>query len=292
VSERDHDEEAGAVRTGLAVTACLCVVEFAGGWVTNSLALLTDAAHMLIDVGALGLTWFALWIGSRPASPQKTFGYYRAEILAAFVNGVVLCGIVGFVAVEAWHRLGDPPRVAGGGMLAVATTGLVVNVFVATRLHAHRTGSLNLRGAYLHVVSDLLGSIGAMVAAIVILVTGWTTADALASAVIAVLILRGAWALVGEAVDVLMEGVPAHVDMTILQAALEAVDGIVEVHDLHVWTLTTGRHALSAHAVVAGTRSHDAILDGLMDVCRSRFEIDHVTIQVEGRNRRSTEPEH
>ena len=177
-------------------------------------------------------------------------------------------------------------------MLVVATVGLAVNVFVARRLHAHQHASLNLRGAYLHVVSDLLGSVGAIIAAIVILVTGWTTADALASIGIAVLILRGAWALVGEAVDVLMEGVPSHVDMTLLQAALEAVDGIAEVHDLHVWTLTTGRHALSAHAVVAGTRGHDAVLDGLMDVCRSRFEIDHVTIQIEGRNRRSSEPQH
>jgi cobalt-zinc-cadmium efflux system protein len=204
----------------------------------------------------------------------------------------VLCGIVGFIAVEAWWRLHDPPDVAGGGMLAIAAAGLVVNVFVAMRLHAHRHGSLNLRGAYLHVLSDLLGSGGAMLAAVVIIATGWTTADALASVGIAVLILRGAWALVGEAVDVLMEGVPAHVDLAVLQTALEAVEGIAEVHDLHVWTLTTGRHALSAHAVVTGVRRHDVVLDGLMDVCRSRFQIDHVTIQIEERNRRASEPEH
>jgi len=292
VAERDHADEAGALRTGLVVTAGLCLAELVGGWLTNSLALLTDAVHMFTDVGALGLTWFALWIGSRPASPQKTFGYYRAEILAAFVNGVVLCGLVAFVAVEAWQRLHDPPAVAGGGMLAVAIGGLAVNIFVARRLHAHQHASLNLRGAYLHVVSDLLGSVGAIVAAVVILLTGWTTADAVASVVIAVLILRGAWTLVGEAVDVLMEGVPAHVDVAVLQATLEAVDGIAEVHDLHVWTLTTGRHALSAHAVVDGSRTHEVILDALMDVCRRQFEIDHVTIQVEGRNRRSSEPQH
>lgn len=292
MSERDHAEETGAVRTGLAITAALCVCELVGGWLTNSLALLTDAVHMFTDVGALGLTWFALWIGSRPATPQKTFGYYRAEILAAFVNGVLLCGVVAFIALEAWHRLDDPPDVAGAGMFGIAALGLAVNVFVASRLHAHRHASLNLRGAYLHVVSDLLGSVAALVAAVVILTTGWTTVDALASLAIGALILRGAWTLVGEAVDVLMEGVPAHVEIGALQEALESIDGIAEVHDLHVWTLTTGRHALSAHAVVTGGRGHDAVLDALMDVCRARFRIEHVTIQIEGRNRRESEPAH
>jgi cobalt-zinc-cadmium efflux system protein len=292
VSDREHADEAGAIRTGLAMTAGLCLAELVGGWLTNSLALLTDAVHMFTDVGALALTWFALWICSRPASPQKTYGYYRAEILAAFVNGVVLCGVVGFVLVEAWRRLHDPPPVAGGGMLVVAVAGLAVNVFVALRLHAHRHASLNLRGAYLHVVSDLLGSVGAIVAAVAIVTTGWALADPLASVAIAVLILRGAWALVGEAVDVLMEGVPPHVDLGALQAALEDVDGIAEVHDLHVWTLTTGRHALSAHAVVSGAAGRDAMLDALMDVCRAGFQIEHVTIQLEERNRRESEPAH
>jgi cobalt-zinc-cadmium efflux system protein len=292
VHDRDHAGEAGAVRSGLAITAALCLGELAGGWWTNSLALVTDAMHMFTDVGALGLTWFALWIGSRPASPQKTYGYYRAEILAAFVNGVVLCAVVGVVLVEAWRRLHDPPVVAGMGMLAVAAAGFAVNAVVAMRLHAHRHSSLNLRGAYLHVVSDLLGSVGAVAAALVILATGWSVADAVASIAIAVLILRGAWTLVGEAIDVLMEGVPRHVELAAVQAALESVDGIAEVHDLHVWTLTTGRHALSAHAVVTGGRGHDALLDALTDVCRARFRIEHVTIQIEGRNRRESEPSH
>ena len=292
MSHRDHAVEAGAVRTGLAVTAALCVAELVGGWLTNSLALLSDAMHMFTDVGALGLTWFALWIADRPASSQKTYGYYRAEILAAFVNGVVLCVLVGIVLIEAWRRLHEPPEVAGTGMLVIAAGGLAVNVFVARRLHAHQHASLNMRGAYLHVVSDLLGSVGAIAAALVILATGWTTADALASIGIAILILRGAWTLVGEAIDVLMEGVPAHVELAQLQAALEGIDGIAEVHDLHVWTLTTGRHALSAHAVVTGVHGHDAVLDALTDVCRDRFQIDHVTIQIEGRNRRADEPVH
>ncbi len=149
-----------------------------------------------------------------------------------------------------------------------------------------------MRGAYLHVISDLLGSVGAIVAALVILATGWTTADALASIGIAILILRGAWTLVGEAIDVLMEGVPAHVELAQLQAALEGIDGIADVHDLHVWTLTTGRHALSAHAVITGACAHDTVLDALTDVCRARFRIEHVTIQIEGRNRRADEPVH
>jgi len=292
VNDRDHAVEAGAVRTGLTITAALCVAELVGGWWTNSLALLSDAMHMFTDVGALGLTWFALWIADRPASSQKTYGYYRAEILAAFVNGVVLCVLVGIVLIEAWRRLHEPTEVAGSGMLVIAALGLAVNVFVARRLHAHQHASLNLRGAYLHVISDLLGSIGAIAAAVVILATGWTTADALASIGIAILILRGAWTLVGEAIDVLMEGVPAHVELAALQSALEAIDGIAEVHDLHVWTLTTGRHALSAHAVVTGGRGHDAVLDALTDVCRDRFRIEHVTIQIEGRNRRADEPVH
>lgn len=292
MSGRSHAEEAGAVRTGLTVTAGLCVAEVIGGWATNSLALLTDAAHMLTDVGALALSWFALWIGTRPASAQKTFGYYRAEILAAFANGVVLCGVVVVITLEAWSRLQAPPAVAGRGMAMVAALGLGVNVFVATRLHAHRHASLNLRGAYLHVVSDLLGSVGALAAALVIVATGWTLADPIASLLIGLLILRGAWTLVGEAVDVLMEGVPPHVDLGALQRALESVDGIGEVHDLHVWTLTTGRYALSAHAVTTRDGDHDRVLDAATDVCRHDFGIEHVTIQVEGRNRRATEPQH
>lgn len=292
MDDRDHAGETGALRTGLALTACFCVAELAGGLLTNSLALVTDAAHMLTDVGALGLTWFAVWIGSRPASAQKTFGYYRAEILAAFVNGVVLCVVVVFVLFEAWRRLHDPPPVAAGGMLVVALAGFAVNAVVAARLHVHRGASLNLRGAYLHVVGDLLGSVGASVAAGVILATGWTVADALASLAIAVLILRGAWALVREAIDVLMEAVPAHVDLDSLREALEAVPGVAEVHDLHAWTLTTGRYALSAHAVASGEVSHDAMLESLACVCGERFGIDHVTIQIERENRRAAEPAH
>src|SRR6266478_1063786 len=196
--ERDHARELGAVRSGLAATALLCVVELVGGSLTNSLALISDAAHMFTDMAALGLTLFALWICSRPASETKTFGYYRAEILAALVNGVVLWVIVVFIVAEAWRRLHDPPPVAGRGLLALALAGLAVNAVVALRLREHRARSLNLRGAYLHVLSDLLGSFGAAAAGLVIVLTGWNAADALASGLIAALILLGSWALVRE----------------------------------------------------------------------------------------------
>ena len=289
---RDHAEERGALRTGLAVSVLMCGVEVVGGWLTNSLALVTDAAHMVTDIGALGLTLFALWIGSRPASETKTFGYYRAEILAALLNGVVLWLVVVLIVAEAWRRLWQPPAVAGGGLLVVAAFGLGVNAFVARRLRPHSAHSLNLHGAYLHVLSDLLGSAGALVAGLVILTTGWTTADALASMLIAALILVGSWSLVREAVDVLMEAVPRHIDVETLRRALELVPGADEVHDLHVWTLTTGRYALSAHAVLCTGAVHDDVLTAMTELCAREFSIDHVTIQIEHESRRAGEPAH
>jgi cobalt-zinc-cadmium efflux system protein len=293
VHARDHARELGALRSGLAITAALCVVELVGGWLTNSLALMSDAGHMFTDVAALGLTLFALWIGTRRASDTKTFGYYRAEIHAALVNGVALWVIVLFILAEAWRRLNDPPPVASAGMLAVATAGLAVNCVVALRLRAHRHDSLNLRGAYLHVLSDLLGSVGAVVAGLAILLTGWNAADAIASALIALLILVSSWVLVSEAVDVLMEAVPAHIDVDALRRSLERVPGTGEVHDLHVWSLTTGRYALSAHAVVTVDHAaDDAILAAMADVCARDFHIDHVTIQIEHESRRAAEPAH
>ncbi|TMA83441.1 MAG: cation transporter [Deltaproteobacteria bacterium] len=289
---RDHARELGAVRTGLFLASVLCLTEAVGGYLTNSLALVSDAAHVMGDVGALGLTLFALWVGTRPASESKTFGYHRAEILAALVNGVILWVVGILIVLEAWHRLQAPPAVAGPGMLAVALVGLAVNAFVARRLREHQGHSLNLRGAYLHVLSDLLGSIGAAVAGVVIVVGDWRPADALASLLIVGLIVFGSWALVREAVDVLMEAVPAHIDVETLRLALERVPGTDEVHDLHVWSLTTGRYALSAHAVVNGAAGDDAILAAMADLCAREFQIEHVTIQIEHESRRAAEPAH
>ena len=289
---RDHVRELAAVRTGLFLASVLCLTEAVGGYLTNSLALVSDAAHVMGDVGALGLTLFALWVGTRPASESKTFGYHRAEILAALVNGVILWVVGILIVLEAWHRLQAPPAVAGPGMLAVALVGLAVNAFVARRLREHQGHSLNLRGAYLHVLSDLLGSIGAAVAGVVIVVGDWRPADALASLLIVGLIVFGSWALVREAVDVLMEAVPAHIDVETLRLALERVPGTDEVHDLHVWSLTTGRYALSAHAVVNGAAGDDAILAAMADLCAREFQIEHVTIQIEHESRRAAEPVH
>jgi len=290
---RDHARELAAVRTSLAITALFGVAELIGGWLTNSLALMSDAAHMFTDVAALALSLFALWICARPASETKTFGYYRAEILAALLNGMALWVIVVFIVAEAWRRLQDPPAVAGAGMLAVAVAGLAVNVFVAYRLREHRERSLNLRGAYLHVLSDLLGSVGTVAAGVIIVTTGWNAVDAVASALIAGLILLSSWALVSEAVDVLMEAVPGHIDVEALRRSLEGVPGTDEVHDLHVWSLTSGRYALSAHAVIAPEQADcDAILAAMAEVCARDFQIQHVTIQIEHESRRAAEPTH
>jgi cobalt-zinc-cadmium efflux system protein len=293
VTDRRHRaEEQRALISALGLTGFLCGVEFVGGWWTNSLALVSDAIHMLTDMGALALALFALWIAGREASDSKTFGWYRAEILAALVNGVVLCVLVLFIVAAAWGRLFDPPAVEGGPLVLVATAGLVVNVIVARRLREHEHHSLGVRGAYLHVLSDLLGSIGAVVAGLVIWLTGWTPADAIASAVIAGLVLVRAFGLVREAVDVLMEAVPPHIDVESLRRGLERVPGTHEVHDLHVWTLTTGRYALSAHAVVSGAVRDDAVLDAMAELCAREFRIDHVTIQIEHTSPCATEPMH
>ena len=289
---RDRAGELQALRVGLAVTALLCLAELIGGWLTNSLALISDAAHMFTDVGALALAVFAVRFAARPASQQKTFGYHRAEILAALVNGVVLWVVVFFILWEAWQRFLEPETVRARGMLVVAVFGLVANVVVALRLRAHRDESLNLRGAYLHVVSDLLGSIGAVAAGVVLVTTGWAGADAVASVGIAILILAGSWRLVREAVDVLMEAVPPHVDLERLERALASVPGTCEIHDLHVWSITTGHCALSVHAVVDGSASDDEILDAMEALCARDFLIDHATIQLERASRRATERGH
>jgi cobalt-zinc-cadmium efflux system protein len=289
---RDHAREWRAVRSGLLIAFALSLAELLGGYLTNSLALMGDAAHSFADAAALALTLFALWIAARPASPSKTYGYYRAEILAALVNGMALWVVVIFIAREAWQRLWQPEPVVGTGMLAIAIAAFAANGVVALRLHEHRGESLNLRGAYLHVLSDLLGSVGAIGAGAAVVWGGWYRADAVVGVLIAGLILISSWSLVREAVDVLMEAVPRHVDVARLQAALERVPGTHEVHDLHVWTITSGQHALSAHAVADGTIGADRILAAMTELCAREFHIEHVTIQIEGESRRALERGH
>lgn len=278
-ADRAHDRR--ALRWALTLTAVFCVVEFVGGWLTNSLALLSDAVHMLTDVGALALGLFALWVAGRPPSDSKTFGYHRAEILAALANGVALGAAVLFILAEAWERLHAPSPVATGGMMAVAAIGMAVNVVCARLLAPGETDSLNRRAAFLHVISDLLGSLGALIAGAVILFTGWSGADALAAALISVLILYSAWQLVRESLDVLMEAVPSHIELEQLRDAMASIPGACRVHDLHVWTLTTGRHALAAHVVVDAGADGDAVLEAMRALLAERFAVHHVTIQLE-----------
>jgi len=287
---RERDQR--ALRMALVLTASFLGVEIVGGILANSLALLSDAAHMFTDVVALGLASFAVRIAGRPATDTKTYGYHRAEILVALLNGLVLWVIVIGILWKAWERLLDPPEVLGGSVAVVAAVGLVVNLIAARMLSDAASHNLNVRGALLHVVADVLGSLGALVAGGVILITGWTAADAVASVVIGALVLFSSWTLVREAVDILMEAVPRHIDLDELRSALEAVPGTNEVHDLHVWSLTTGRYALSAHAVIAEGTPGDHVLAEMTERLATQFAIDHVTIQLEGRSRRHAEPAH
>ena len=264
-----------------ALSASFMVVQVVVGWWTNSLALLADAAHLFVDAAGVGLSLFAVWFAERPATAEKTYGYYRVEILAALVNGVVLCVLAIAILVEAWDRVRVPHAVSAGPVLVVAVAGLGVNLLAAWLLHAGAGESLNVRGAYLEVLGDALSSAAVIVAAAVILVTGWTTADALASAAIGFLILPRTFALLKQAVNVLLEGVPAHLDLGEIETALRGVPGVKRVHDLHVWTLTSGREAMSVHVEVEPGTPPDRILDELHVVLHARFGIDHTTIQVE-----------
>jgi cobalt-zinc-cadmium efflux system protein len=271
----------GALVTTLGLTVAFMLVEFAAGLWTGSLALVADAGHMLTDAGALALALFASWVAARPPTPAKTYGYYRAEILAALVNAVVLLAVAGVVLYEAWRRILTPSAVLGVPMAVVAAAGLAVNVTGAWLLHRGARESLNVRAAYLEVVSDALSSLAVLVAAGVVITTGVTLADPLASAAIALLIVPRTWRLLRQAVNVLLEGTPAHLELTEIEAAMTQVAGVRRVHDLHVWTLTSGREAMSAHVVVADVRESERLLEALHALLHARFGIDHTTIQLE-----------
>jgi cobalt-zinc-cadmium efflux system protein len=265
----------------LALTATFMVAELIGGLVANSLALLADSAHMLTDVGALALSLFALWFAQRPATTEKTYGYLRMEILAALLNGATLLVLSFLIFAEAWDRFNDPVAVRGGLMMAVAVGGLVVNIVAALMLHRSAGESLNVRGAYLHVLGDLLGSIGAIAAAGVILATGWTPADPLISVFVGLLILVSSFKLVRESVDVLLEAVPRHLDLEEIRDAICRIPGVESVHDLHVWTVTSGYFAMSGHALVRDAEQTQTVVQAIHDRMHERFGITHVTVQVE-----------
>jgi cobalt-zinc-cadmium efflux system protein len=275
--------ELARLRLVLFLTAGFMVVEAVGGYLARSLALVADAGHMLADVGALGMSLIALQLSRRPANWAKTYGYVRLEILAALGNGAVLLGMAGAIAWQAWSRLRAPVEVDGPLLVTIAAGGLVVNLIAARLLHAHAHGSLNTRGAYLHVLGDLLGSVGALAAGAIVWATGWQAADPIVSVAIALLIVVGAWRLVREAADVLLEAAPAHVDVERVHADLRDVPGLHDIHDLHVWTLTSGFVALSGHGVIDDPYHQRAVLDEVRHRLR-RHGIEHVTFQLEPRD--------
>ncbi|MDH3290404.1 MAG: cation diffusion facilitator family transporter [Gemmatimonadota bacterium] len=269
-----------AIALVLVVTVAYMGVEVIGGLAANSLALLADAGHMFADVGALALALFAAWFAKRPATPEKTYGYLRLEILAALVNGAALMVVAGLIVRDAVHRLTAPPAVDPTILIGVASVGLVVNLFGAWMLHGGHRESLNVRGAYLHVLGDLLGSLGALGAGVIIVVSGWVVADPLISIGIALLILVGAWRLVRDSTDVLLEATPRHIRLGDVERSIATIGGVDEVHDLHVWTLTSGVVAMSGHAVVVDPGQGQRVLE-TAQARLSDLGIRHVTLQIE-----------
>ncbi|HVO22230.1 MAG TPA: cation diffusion facilitator family transporter [Candidatus Margulisiibacteriota bacterium] len=276
---RDHDRRALALT--LAITAAYCLVELAGGVFTNSLALLSDAGHMFADVAALGISLFAARLSQLQPTASKTFGYHRVEILAAFVNGLALWLVVGLIFHEAYQRVHQPPIVGSVGMIVIAAIGLAVNVFSLQILRHSQAASLNVRAAFVHVLGDALGSIGALVAGVTMLIWGWYLADPLVSVGIGGLILYSSWGIVRESVDILMQGTPREMRLQDIERCLLAIASVREVHDLHVWTLTSGRYLLSVHLVVSPGDATRPVIDAAQTQLRERFGIGHTTVQVD-----------
>ncbi|HZC46987.1 MAG TPA: cation diffusion facilitator family transporter [Candidatus Acidoferrum sp.] len=280
----------------LGVTSLYFITELVGGYLTGSLALLSDAVHMLTDIAALCLGLLTLWISARPASSAKTYGYLRAEILGALLNGLFLWVLVVFIWIEAFGRLRNPRPVSGLAVMVIALVGIGVNTFSAwmtsTESHGGHQHGMAMRSVFVHVISDLVGSVGVLASGALNYFTGWMQADPAVSILIGVLVLYGSWGLVREGVDILMESVPRHIDLDEMRTDLLAVTGTEEVHDLHVWCLTTRQIALSAHAVVAADADRDRVLAEMCHLLQTKFDIHHLTLQLERDNRRQHEPEH
>ena len=284
MSHHGHSHRARSSRAlglVLALTVGYTAAEIVGGLLTGSLALLADAGHMIGDSAALGLALGAAWLAGRPATPKRSFGYRRAEILAALVNGVALVAIAIWVFVEAIMRLDDPPRILAGWMLVVALVGLAVNMAAAGILVRVGEENLNVQAALRHVFADLAGSAGVVAAAVVVLATGWRQADPLAGMAIALLILASSWMILRDSVAILLETTPAGIDATEVGRRMAAAEGVVEVHDLHIWTITSGFPTLSAHVLVGRGDDCHARRRELEELLRGEFGIEHTTLQVE-----------
>ncbi len=299
-SGHDHGHEAGRaedrsrLRLVLLVTLTVALVELVGAFLSSSLALFADAGHMFTDTAAIVVALSASYVATLPPSPRRTFGYHRAEILAALINAVVLLGVCGYLAYAGVSRLLDPVDVHAPQMLVFAGVGLVANLVSMALLAARRAQSLNMRGAFLEVLGDAFGSVAAILAGVVIITTGFDRADSIASLVIAALILPRAWSLLRACVGVLLEAAPPDVDMEVVRQHLAGADGVTDVHDLHAWSITSGMHALSAHVTVTDDALRDRgvgqILDELGECVASHFGIDHATFQVEPESHREHEP--
>ncbi|PMY66378.1 MULTISPECIES: cation diffusion facilitator family transporter [Pseudomonas] len=280
----------GQVRAGherklwmaLGLTGSFMIAEVIGAFITGSLALLSDAAHMMTDALALAISLVAIQVGKRAADRKRTFGYARFEILAAAFNALLLFVVAFYILFEAWQRLSAPAEIQSTGMLVIAVLGLVVNLISMRLLASASAESLNVKGAYLEVWSDMLGSIGVIVAALVIMYTGWGWVDSLVAAAIGFWVLPRTWTLLRESMNVLLQGVPDGIDIDQVEQGIRAIDGVTEVHDLHLWALTSGKNVMSTHLVAdLGRRSEQQILAEVTELMHERFDISHVTVQVE-----------
>lgn len=292
-----HEERRAANQKGLilasGITIVILIVEFVGGLLTNSLALLSDSGHMLSDAASLLLSLFALWLAARPPSSQKTFGYHRFEIIAAFLNGLTLFVIAGLILLEAYKRLWEPQAVASVPMIGIALVGLLANVLSAAVLlrQGDVKDNLTMRSAYLHVTGDALGSVGAIVAGLLMYYGGWYAADPLISVLVAVIILKGAWRVLRQSVHILMEGKPDGMDVARIRESLHCIEGVLDVHSLHVWTMTSGVHSFTCHLRIEPGRDNQAVLAEASAIVRHDYRFQFSAIQIEvgpdagGRNR-------
>jgi cobalt-zinc-cadmium efflux system protein len=271
------------------MVSAFLLVEVIGGLLTNSLALLADAGHMFTDAAGIGLALLAIWFAQRPASAEKSFGYLRLEIFAAVANAVILFAVAGYILYEAIQRFASPPEVIGLPMLGIAAVGLAINLVSMRLLQAGASTSLNLRGAYLEVVGDLLGSVAVIVAGLVIILTGWTPIDPIASVVIAGLILPRTWSLLRDAVDVLLQATPKGVDLDEVRQHLMKAEDVDDIHDLHAWTLTSGINVVSAHIVMRPGADPAQVLEEVCACLTDDFDMEHSTIQLESADRRRSE---
>ncbi|MFV2064229.1 MAG: cation diffusion facilitator family transporter [Chloroflexota bacterium] len=281
------DRRSLVIVLGIGIT--ILIIEVIGGILTNSLALLADAGHVLTDVVGVSMALIAIWIAAKPASDERTFGWYRAEIFAAVLNALLLFGVAAFILIEAWRRLSEPQDVASGLMIVIAIVGGAANLVALWVLMAPQKRSLNMRGAYLEVLGDLLGSVAVVVAGVIILATGLTVVDSIASVLIAVMILPRTWALLRAAVDVLMQATPRGIRLDEVRQHILGAEGVAGVHDLHAWTVTSGMPVLSAHVVLEPDAEPAKVLDGLCRCLTGDFDVEHSTFQLESPDRSDLE---